>query len=103
LRAAEELDQAELRGEALNLAPDQPRTVIEVVETLCRLMKRDDLQPVILNQAKGEIRDQYLSSEKARRLLGWSARYSFEQGLSETVEWYRRFLEPRPPARHGDT
>ena len=95
LRAAEELDQPVVRGEALNFAPDQPRTVIEVVETLCRLMKRDDLQPVILNQAKGEIRDQYLSSEKARRLLGWTCSYTFEQGLSETIDWYVRFFGPR--------
>jgi CDP-glucose 4,6-dehydratase len=95
LRTAEELDQPVVRGEALNFAPDQPRTVIEVVETLCRLMKRDDLQPVILNQAKGEIRDQYLSSEKARRLLGWTCSYTFEQGLSETIDWYVRFFGPR--------
>ncbi len=92
LRAAEELDQPAVRGQALNFAPDQPRTVIEVVETICRLMKRDDLQPVILNQAKGEIRDQYLSSEKARRLLGWTCSYTFEQGLSETIDWYVRFF-----------
>jgi len=103
LRTAEALDRPAVQGHAFNFAPDQPRTVIEVVETLCRLMGREDLPPVILNKVKAEIRDQYLSSEKARRLLGWSAAYSFEQGLSETVEWYRRFLNPRPLARHETT
>jgi len=103
LRTAEALDRPTVQGHAFNFAPDQPRTVIEVVETLCRLMGREDLPPVILNQVKAEIRDQYLSSEKARRVLGWSAAYSFEQGLSETVEWYRRFLNPLPLARHETT
>lgn len=96
LRTAEALDRPEIQGQAFNFAPDQPRTVIEVVEALCRLKGREDLPPVIQNLVKAEIRDQYLSSEKARRLLGWSAAYSFEQGLSETLEWYQRFLNPHP-------
>ncbi len=99
LRTAEELERPALRGHAFNFAPDQPRTVLEVVETLCRLVGRQDLPPVILNQVKAEIRDQYLSSEKAKRLLNWAPAYAFEQGLAETVEWYTRFFACYPPSR----
>lgn len=101
LRTAEALERPAIPGEAFNFAPDQPRAVLEVVETLCRLMGREDLPPVILNQVKAEIRDQYLSSEKARRLLNWTAAYSFEQGLAETVEWYTDFFHQTaaPPGR----
>ena len=30
-----------------------------------------------------------LSTEKARRLLGWQAQIRFEEGLRSTIEWYR--------------
>jgi CDP-glucose 4,6-dehydratase len=99
LRTAEELERSAIQGEAFNFAPDHPRSVLEVVETLCRLMGREDLPPVILDQVKAEIRDQYLSSEKAKRLLKWTSSYAFEQGLSETVDWYGRFFERYTPSR----
>ncbi len=93
LRAAEELDRPEVQGQAFNFAPDQPRTVLEVVGALCRLMEREDLPPVVLDQVKAEIRDQYLSSAKAKELLGWGPRHTFEQALRETIAWYTRFLD----------
>jgi len=56
-------------------------------------MNRSDLQPVILNQASGEIREQYLSSKKARQLLGWNPVFSVREGLAETIAWYRNYFE----------
>jgi CDP-glucose 4,6-dehydratase len=60
-------------------------------------MKAEKLKPIIQNAATGEIRDQYLSAAKAKRLLGWRAAYTLQKGLAETVDWYRRFLGG-PPA-----
>ncbi len=57
-----------------------------------RLMGREDIEPVILNQARAEIRDQYLDSSKAIARLSWSYSYSLEEGLAETIEWYTRFF-----------
>ena len=31
-----------------------------------------------------------LSTEKARKLLGWKAQVGFEEGLMTTIEWYRK-------------
>jgi CDP-glucose 4,6-dehydratase len=56
-------------------------------------MRREDLEPVILDQARGEIRDQYLDATKAARRLTWTARHSLDAGLSETIAWYRQFFE----------
>ena len=53
---------------------------------------RPDLQPIVLNQANNEIGKQYLSSEKAHRVLGWQAKYSIEAGLRKTMQWYKEFL-----------
>jgi CDP-glucose 4,6-dehydratase len=42
--------------------------------------------------AKGEIRDQSLDAGKAKRLLGRVPRYQLEEGLKETIRWYRDYL-----------
>ena len=50
------------------------------------------MEPVVLAEAPNEIQAQYLDSNKAKRVLGWAPRYSLEEGLRETLEWYREFL-----------
>ena len=50
------------------------------------------LEPEVLNQASNEIRDQYLSADKARTVLGWSPLFDLEQGLGKTIAWYKEFL-----------
>ena len=90
---------AEARGEAFNFSPEKALSVVEVVSHLQRAMSRPDLTPVILDAVTAEIRDQYLDSGKARRMLGWSSRFTIEQGLERTVRWYETFLaQPEPTA-----
>lgn len=41
---------------------------------------------------EGEIASQYVSSEKANRLLGWKPKVNLDEGLMKTVAWYSEFL-----------
>ena len=93
LKMAEQSERSDVRGEVFNFGPDQPRTVLQVIQSLADVMGRSDLQPIVQNRAKAEIRDQYLDASKARRVLGWEQTYSFEDGLRETVDWYKQYLE----------
>jgi CDP-glucose 4,6-dehydratase len=86
-------DIPSLAGQAFNFSLEVRATVLEIVEKTLVLMGRPDLQPVIQNQASNEIREQYLSCQKAHRTLAWSPRYSLEDGLRETIDWYRRFFD----------
>lgn len=92
LALAERCRDEGVRGEAFNFSPETRLDVLEITRAIQRLMDRTDLEPVILDQARSEIRDQYLDSSKARQRLGWSARYTLDSGLSETIEWYKEFL-----------
>lgn len=80
-----------LAGEAFNFATGKPLSVIEVVDAI-RTEINSDLEPIILNEAFNEIREQHLDSSKAQKLLKWHARFGFQQGLPRTVEWYRDYL-----------
>jgi len=66
--------------------------VLEIVDRIAGLMGRRDLPPVILDAARAEIPDQYLDATKAARVLGWQPRCGLDQGLVETIAWYRDFL-----------
>lgn len=89
---AEALDDEHIQGEAFNFSPERPYTVFEVVETIQELVGATRETPIVLDTAKGEIESQYLDSSKARSRLGWTARYTLRDGLTETIGWYRKFL-----------
>jgi CDP-glucose 4,6-dehydratase len=88
---AERLPEPGLTGEAFNFGTETPLSVLEIVDVLLKLMGRD-LEPTILNEATREIREQYLDCAKAKRLLGWEARHTLEDGLRETIAWYEEWL-----------
>lgn len=92
IRMAEAVERKEVQGEAFNFGPAKPLRVREVVDTICRLMGSEHLEPVILSQAKAEIRDQYLDSAKARTVLQWQSQFTLEQGLERSIAWYRQYL-----------
>ncbi len=80
-------------GHAVNFSGDARRTVLEVIGAVAGAMGGPRLEPDIRNTARAEIHDQWLSSEKAASLLGWAPAYTFDQGVTETVEWYRGWLQ----------
>ena len=49
----------------------------------------------MLGEATHEIQEQYLSAEKARKLLSWSPCYSLDEGLDRTVAWYKEFFSSK--------
>ena len=89
---AEKMGSLKIHGEAFNFSNEIQVTVLELTEKILELMGRKDLRPRILNEAKNEIKHQYLSAEKARKVLGWKPKYALEQGLKETIEWYREYF-----------
>ncbi|MGH9454934.1 MAG: GDP-mannose 4,6-dehydratase [Terriglobia bacterium] len=92
LALAEHMDSPEVRGGSFNFSPESRVTVMEIVNKIRQIMKCGHIEVTVLNEAKGEIRNQYLSSEKAKRALGWTPTYSLEEGLKETIDWYLSFL-----------
>ena len=89
---AEQLDRPDVGGELFNFGIDAPKSVLDVVQAIVSLSEHPELEPVVLSDAPNEIQAQYLDSSKAQRVLSWSPAFSFEEGLSRTIGWYRAFL-----------
>lgn len=80
-----------LVGEAFNFSNELQITVLDLVRKILTLMD-SPLEPDIRNEASGEIRNQYLSAEKARTRLGWTPAFTIDDGLKHAIEWYTAFL-----------
>ncbi|MEH1841241.1 MAG: GDP-mannose 4,6-dehydratase [Nostoc sp.] len=90
---AENLSQyPELIGEAFNFSLEIKLTVLDLVERILTLMN-SDLKPEILNQASNEIKNQYLSSQKSRKVLNWHPSFDLDTGLEKTINWYQNLLK----------
>jgi CDP-glucose 4,6-dehydratase len=100
---AEQMTAKDLAGQAFNFGNEQPRTVLQVVHAILAVMGKPDLEVVILGEASDEIPNQSLDCSKARRILNWTARYTLEAGLAETIPWYRDRLRLGAVARPSPT
>lgn len=80
-----------LRGQAFNFSNEIQMTVLELAQRILALMN-SDLELDVRNEATNEIRNQYLSAEKARRVLDWKPLFDLDEGLTRTIDWYRGFL-----------
>lgn len=89
---AEKLKKLKLAGEAFNISDENPISVLKLLAQINKLSGKK-LDYKILNQAKYEIRDQYLASGKVRRVLGWKPEYTLGQGLERTVNWYAQYYK----------
>lgn len=95
LRLAER--SRELRGRAFNFGTQIATSTLEVVETVRKIVPEAPA-PEILGTARYEIPVQYLDATVARRDLGWAPRVALLEGVSRTVEWYRRHRSESPRA-----
>jgi CDP-glucose 4,6-dehydratase len=87
--------QPEVIGHAFNFSTEMQVTVLDLVSRILRLM-RSRLTPDVRAEAQNEIKHQYLSAAKARRMLAWKPKFELDAALSETITWYRDFFAVQP-------
>jgi len=89
-----------LKGGILNVATGDPKTVREVVERIRTLLGSGaELHWGAVPHRRNEIWLNSGSPAKIRTMLGWEPRVPLEQGLAETIAWFRD--HPREPGVRG--
>ena len=74
----------------INLGTGKKYKMIDVVKMICKILgwypskyNFDTSKPVgALSRA--------LDNSRAKKLLGWEPKYSLEEGLAETIDWYKK-------------
>jgi len=88
IKIAQNIDK--IKGEAFNFGSKDIFNVIEVIKKIEEILNVK-INYKILNIAKNEIPEQYLDWTKAKKILGWKSKTSFEDGIKESFNWYKNF------------
>jgi len=79
-------------GEEINIASQQgisigqlAREIIDQINPTARIASEDNR----VRPEKSEVERLLGSNEKIRRLTGWQPEYTLQQGIRETIEWFR--------------
>lgn len=92
LALAENMYRKEISGEAFNFGTQNPISVIDLFNKIISLCN-SSVKPKVLGIATNEIPRQFLDTEKAQRILNWSPKYSLEEGLKKTIQWYKEHFD----------
>jgi dTDP-glucose 4,6-dehydratase len=76
-------------GEVYNIGAENDRPNLEVIRAILRLTGRDESLIRHVPDRPGHDRRYAMNAAKIRGELGWRPRRDFDEGLTQTVEWYR--------------
>jgi nucleoside-diphosphate-sugar epimerase len=76
-------------GEIINIGNGIEYKIKDVAEIIVKMMG-SPIKLLIGNLSKrpGEASHFFCSNEKAKRLLGWFPKFSLDEGLKKTIEWF---------------
>lgn len=82
------LDAEEAAGETFNVGSGDPRSVLEIAETMAEVMGKADLRPQVVEKYRvGDVRHCFADITKAQERLGYRPEVAFRDGLDELAGW----------------
>lgn len=76
-------------GEVYNISHDIDITNLELTRQILRILDKPESLITYVTDRPGHDRCYRVTSHKLRTELGWGPRVSFEEGLRDTVMWYK--------------
>ncbi|CAM4338001.1 dTDP-glucose 4,6-dehydratase [Bacillus sp. GX] len=76
-------------GEVYNIGGNNEKANIDVVEQIMSLLGKTKQDLRFVADRLGHDRRYAIDATKMKEELGWGPQYTFEQGLQETVKWYK--------------
>lgn len=80
-------------GEVYNIGGNNEKTNVEVVEQIITLLGKTKKDIEYVTDRLGHDRRYAIDAEKMKNEFDWEPKYTFEQGLQETVHWYEKNKE----------
>jgi nucleoside-diphosphate-sugar epimerase len=82
----------EMHGEAMNISTSNAVTVNTVVNTIRKLLGKENIKPVYAPPRPGDIKQSLADVRKAKELIGYVPFVSFEEGIAKAINWYKENL-----------
>ena len=82
------LKSKKARGQIINIGSGQPRKIKLIIEKIKKISKGGHPQFGKIKLRKDEIQKIYPSIKKAKNIIKWKPKTSFEKGLKSTIKFY---------------
>lgn len=82
-------------GEIINIATGKCISILEVAERVIELCGKDGMKPIFASPRRGELRRTVGNGSKAYEVLQFEPAWKFEDGLRETIEFFKKKEQPR--------
>lgn len=80
-------------GEVYNIGGNNEKTNVDVVEQIIKLLGKTKTDIEFVTDRLGHDRRYAIDAQKMKNEFEWEPKYTFEQGLKETVEWYKNNVD----------
>lgn len=83
-------------GEVINLGTGREISIGDLASLILKLMNRDlpvSLESIRVRPENSEVDRLCADSRKGQSILGWTPKYSLEEGLTATIDWIRENSE----------
>lgn len=81
------------RGRVFNIGTGKPISIIDLVQKLIDIANNQSIKFIkkeVPKDRSNEVKRQYPSVAKVKKVLGWVSKISLEEGLKKTFDWYKR-------------
>ncbi|MCX7942629.1 MAG: GDP-mannose 4,6-dehydratase, partial [Dictyoglomaceae bacterium] len=80
-----------IEGKIFNISSGKRISIKELFLKLKELIKVD-VEPIYAPERRGEVRDSMGDITLAKKHLSWTPKFSLDEGLKKTIEWYRKII-----------
>jgi len=75
-------------GGVYNIGGNNEKQNIELVKLILKILDKPESLITSVEDRKGHDRRYAIDSSKIQKELGWKPKYTFETGITETIQWY---------------
>ncbi|GCF06896.1 dTDP-glucose 4,6-dehydratase [Dictyobacter arantiisoli] len=78
-----------IAGEIFNIGAHQERSTLENATTILKVLEKPGEQISFVKDRLGHVRRHAVDTEKIYQQLGWQTQIPFDEGIKQTIDWYR--------------
>ena len=85
------VEKEKVVGEVINLGTGRHRDLLEIANAVRDAMNPQESPIEFVGDRPGQVFRHTCDPSKAKKILEWEPKTSFEQGLEQTIQWYRDY------------
>ncbi|MBI4971289.1 MAG: GDP-mannose 4,6-dehydratase [Candidatus Omnitrophica bacterium] len=83
-------DLEKVKGQVFNLGSEGHKSILEIAQNVVDLMGGSRSKIQFIGERPGQVFRHTADTSKIRSVLGWRPKVSWQEGLKQTIDWYKK-------------